>query len=712
MFFQHHRFQIWNANQHPLRHSLNEIPYSNPVLPAGAAYNAQQAIDWLFAVVYPNTKNTVDTPLALPLVGNTLNDYRVVSDDGDGKAASYRWEQREGEVTPTWHKIYDMDWGEGSILSNFIIKTQDMYVFRYGHNDVDPDGNAPAADYRGQHIYGGATAGTHLGLHANAGDGIGPQTGFIMIYDHIKPDAGSVINLGNSSNRFNTGYFDTSLVIGTMSISGGLISDTTGGISFSDENLSTTGTITSGSLLLASGSITDTSGAISFANENLTTTGFLAANFVTAVGAVSSFLGLTVGSTMSLSSGLITDTTGAISFNDENLTTTGSLTASIVSTGLLNVDNIRLDLNTISITNVNGNLTISSNGAGVVIVTSAMTTAAITASGLVQVNNTLNVTGVLNVDNIRIDTNTISSTNLNGTIDLSPNGTGAVTTSGNLRPTTNGTLDLGAASARWATVHIATGISDGTTVTSSPTLQALRNTLGTVTGQSLFWNNALQQWLPSIPDTEIDHGTISGLLDDDHTQYALLAGRSTLQTLNGGLASGNLALRSNATDPTTGEITVYSHVRPAVDNQTDVGAASFRVKDIYMSGQGMGLRAQNFANFAAFPAASGTQIGRLAYDVTEKDLYFDIGGAWKRASTDTYDVTDTTNWNGVITTFTYDVSADVTNARRMVWSFRNVASSYEQMIGASIKFPTTTTVQISFDTPPPSGSYQLVGVGL
>lgn len=48
-----------------------------------------------------------------------------------------------------------------------------------------------------------------------------------------------------------------------------------------------------------------------------------------------------------------------------------------------------------------------------------------------------------------------------------------------------------------------------------------------------------------LDESAVDHGFISGLADDDHTQYALLAGRGTGQTLKGGLASGNdLSLES------------------------------------------------------------------------------------------------------------------------------------------------------------------------
>jgi len=48
----------------------------------------------------------------------------------------------------------------------------------------------------------------------------------------------------------------------------------------------------------------------------------------------------------------------------------------------------------------------------------------------------------------------------------------------------------------------------------------------------------------------VDHGGLAGLADDDHTQYALLAGRSGGQSLLGGTASGNsltLQSTSNAT---------------------------------------------------------------------------------------------------------------------------------------------------------------------
>jgi hypothetical protein len=51
-----------------------------------------------------------------------------------------------------------------------------------------------------------------------------------------------------------------------------------------------------------------------------------------------------------------------------------------------------------------------------------------------------------------------------------------------------------------------------------------------------------------------DHGGLGGLADDDHTGYALLAGRGTSQTLNGGLSSGNNLILVSSAHATKGGI--------------------------------------------------------------------------------------------------------------------------------------------------------------
>ena len=130
---------------------------------------------------------------------------------------------------------------------------------------------------------------------------------------------------------------------------------------------------------------------------------------------------------------------------------------------LLDVDNIRIDENTISSTNTDGDIILNPNGNGAVQVVSAVAIGVgdentnifevvdSTGAGLFEVTQTgdaiiagvLTVNGTgnssfagsveieqLDVDNIRIDGNTISSTNTDGNIILDPNGTGVIDGSG------------------------------------------------------------------------------------------------------------------------------------------------------------------------------------------------------------------------------------------------------------------------------------------
>jgi hypothetical protein len=110
----------------------------------------------------------------------------------------------------------------------------------------------------------------------------------------ILSDTDSTDSLGSTTVRWLKGWFDT-LTAGTLTIGAGSIVDSSGAISFGNENLTTTGTLaagvatlttgsTIGNLTLANGSITDSSGAISFSNENLSTTGTLAAGVTTLTG--------------------------------------------------------------------------------------------------------------------------------------------------------------------------------------------------------------------------------------------------------------------------------------------------------------------------------------------------------------------------------------------------------------------------------------------
>lgn len=92
--------------------------------------------------------------------------------------------------------------------------------------------------------------------------------------------------------------------------------------------------------------------------------------------------------------------------------------------------------------------------------------------------------------------------------------------------------------------------------------------------QLLGVSGGLPAWLAQ---TYLDHGSISGLGDDDHTQYALLAGRSGGQTLIGGTASGNNLVLQSTSHGTKGKIRMGTTYYDEVNDRLGVGTTSPRV---------------------------------------------------------------------------------------------------------------------------------------
>jgi cytoskeletal protein CcmA (bactofilin family) len=131
-----------------------------------------------------------------------------------------------------------------------------------------------------------------------------------------------------------------------------------------------------------------------------TLTGTLAAATITASGTLSVTGNTTI-------SGSLTTT---------DITTTGnhSVTGNITAQGTVFSDKIKSPA-------TNADLAISAQGTGIVDIQSAMTTIGQTITG------TASVTGQFNADNLRIDGNTISSTDTNGNISITPNGNGLIT---------------------------------------------------------------------------------------------------------------------------------------------------------------------------------------------------------------------------------------------------------------------------------------------
>ena len=149
--------------------------------------------------------------------------------------------------------------------------------------------------------------------------------------------------------------------VGTITLADGSITDSSGAISFGNENLSTTGSVTGGSLVIDTttinaATITDSTGAISFGDENLTTTGTFNA------GNSSSQQHVFTGTVFSTAISTGTVNTGAITSGSNNDITVTPGGSGVVKLGK------NLDVNGNSIVSAsNGNIPITPNGSGKVV---------------------------------------------------------------------------------------------------------------------------------------------------------------------------------------------------------------------------------------------------------------------------------------------------------------------------------------------------------
>lgn len=100
------------------------------------------------------------------------------------------------------------------------------------------------------------------------------------------------------------------------------------------------------------------------------------------------------------------------------------------------------------------------------------------------------------------------------------------------------------------------------------------------------FTNAAHNHQDAAGGAKLDHGlALNGLADDDHTQYALLAGRAGGQTLVGGTAvSENLTLESTS-NVTKGTIIVKDDLVPDVTETGSVGTAGVKFANGYFKNE-------------------------------------------------------------------------------------------------------------------------------
>src|SRR3990167_1681145 len=128
----------------------------------------------------------------------------------------------------------------------------------------------------------------------------------------------------------------------------------------------------------------------------------------------------------------------------------------------------------------------------------------------------------------------------------------------------------------WATVA-ASEIGSGAAVTAGSTKITLAGSPSTA---------GLAAFSIDVNQANLDHGSIGGLGDDDHTQYVLLAGRSTGQNIRGGTgASENLILEST-THATKGKVQMPSGTQLEVLHQgsSAIGGSVTGIARLLLSG--------------------------------------------------------------------------------------------------------------------------------
>ncbi len=585
--------------------SAETLTYGNE---ATTGTTVRAALDWIFASLYPNTKDSVDTTALLPATGNTLNDYRVVLNDGDGKAAGYRWEMREGDAAAKWYKIHDMDWSSNAILSAFSNIAHELYVHKRGRTDTDDTGNPIAGLYAGQKIHGGSTSGQNLTLNANSGDGVSAESGYVQSDNSIRPTSDNALDLGTISLRFRDLLLSRNLTDGTNSV-------------------------TVANLKTAFDHVSNTSNPHVTGYDNLANKlGILTVN-----GDVSGSVDLSLSGAKTLTVAVLDD-----SHAHTTATITGFAEDVYDNTALILQDTTNITWTKNDVTNqITGDVTVTTvdvtdiDSPVVNNILASNTTGTAWVAAIPTVELTGDVTGSAVYSSATAKwslATTVVTTPLPFTLSnktfTSAAGTPTTVTATAHGLQTGETVKIFGSS--FNGVHTVTRI-DANTFTVPATTAAISSGYYIPQYGQLLYNPTTGNFQVAKEFEQISHSELSDLATmDDHTQYVAKDGRAGGQTVKGGTASGNSLVLESTSHATKGTIQASDTLTPVATavysagwTGTNLGASSKLWNDLYMAGEAKGLRAENLG---ALPANSGTSVGRMVFFGGKP--YWDTGSAW------------------------------------------------------------------------------------
>lgn len=586
--------------------SPEQIVYTNARV-GNLVTSVRDALNYLFASLYPNYIGSYATPGDLPLTADD-NSYAFVADDGDGNSAGYVYTTIDGSTG--WQKRYDVDWSVDSLLASFLNEVFPHYVRLNGREN-------------GQIVYGGIASGENLELNANSLD----DTGKIITHNHLEPKTDNVIDLGEATKRFKDIYLNGALKDATITLSLANLKSAFDHISLTNNPHNTTydqlgnklGTVTFGS------GVTGTLDLSSSGNKSCN---------ITVEDDSHSHTKLTIPNfdwdVYTKVKAILQNADGiSFSFND----------------GAETITPAQADIDTTEITDIESpivNQVLASNSTGTQWVNTPLEVELI---GDVEGSGTFNsTTGKIEVNTTTqsIDVDKIVGINLEGeqvTIGTHATDTPITLVNHNLSTGAKVVVDsrlFGVVVPELNDTYTVTVVNSNTfTIPQAVTVGG--NAHIVVENSQLLFNADNREFELRREYAEITHHEVSDHdMFDDHAQYARVDGRLGGQEIKGGTDDNNDLVLESTSGAVKGKIKFKSSPVPFANasysggwSGLDIGTSSANFRHLYMKGELIGARIENATSL---PSPSGQNLGRLIYQTVEDKLYYDNGTQFKPLS--------------------------------------------------------------------------------